>query len=55
MILKRLGADKRARAMQMQEYQRAIRGRQMPGLDLKPNELYYPAFKVVCMGDTNGG
>jgi hypothetical protein len=32
----------------------AIRGRQMPGLDLKPNELYYPAFKVVCMGDTNG-
>ena len=32
----------------------AIMGYQLPGLDLKPKELYYPAFKVVFMGDTNG-
>eukprot|EP00438_Fugacium_kawagutii_P016098 Skav225961 [mRNA] locus=scaffold6030:95987:98131:- [translate_table: standard] len=26
----------------------------LPEFQLEPNELYLPAFKVVCMGDTNG-
>ena len=26
----------------------------MPGRGLDPKQLYLPAFRVVCMGDTNG-
>ena len=29
-------------------------GRLMPGVGLNPYKKYFPAFKVVCMGDTNG-
>jgi hypothetical protein len=32
----------------------AIRGKKITWLNLEPNRLYYPSFKVVCMGDTNG-
>ena len=31
-----------------------IKGRELPGLGLKDDQRYLPAFKVVCMGDTNG-
>lgn len=33
---------------------RPFRGDLLPELGLKPRELYLPAFKVLCMGDTNG-
>eukprot|EP00438_Fugacium_kawagutii_P011070 Skav217204 [mRNA] locus=scaffold3544:98164:102639:+ [translate_table: standard] len=33
---------------------RSIKGKQLPGLGLEPDRRYYPAFRVVCMGDTNG-
>ena len=33
---------------------RAIKGKSLKGLNLDPNQRYYPAFRVVCMGDTNG-
>lgn len=29
-------------------------GKLMPGVGLNPYKKYFPAFKVVCMGDTNG-
>ena len=32
----------------------AIRGKKITWLNLEPNRLYYPSFKVVCMGGTNG-
>ena len=31
-----------------------VLGKVMPGVGLIPYKKYYPAFKVVCMGDTNG-
>ena len=33
---------------------RAIKGAKLVDLGLDPKVNYYPAFKVVCMGDTNG-
>lgn len=33
---------------------RATKGKALKGFDLEPNTNYYLAFKVVCMGDTNG-
>ena len=33
---------------------RAIKGAKLVDLGLDPKVKYYPAFKVVCMGDTNG-
>eukprot|EP00438_Fugacium_kawagutii_P015754 Skav233443 [mRNA] locus=scaffold1486:339543:342293:- [translate_table: standard] len=33
---------------------RPFKGRLLPELGLDSNQLYMPAFKVVCMGDTNG-
>lgn len=32
----------------------AIRGSKLGDLGLDPKTTYYPAFRVVCMGDTNG-
>ena len=31
-----------------------ILGKRLPHLGLQPNQKYLPAFRVVCMGDTNG-
>lgn len=31
-----------------------IRGSLIPKIGLDPKRYYYPAFRVVCMGDTNG-
>ena len=31
-----------------------IVGHKLPGLGLEPHRKYLPAFRVVCMGDTNG-
>ena len=31
-----------------------FRGAMLPGRGLDPKQLYLPAFRVVCMGDTNG-
>lgn len=31
-----------------------IRGKRLKCPDLSPDAFYYPAFRVVCMGDTNG-
>ena len=33
---------------------RPFRGALLPEAGLKPNVLYLPAFRVLCMGDTNG-
>lgn len=33
---------------------KAFRGSLIPEFGLCPNTWYYPAFRVVCMGDTNG-
>lgn len=33
---------------------KAFRGSQIPEFNLNPKSWYYPAFRVVCMGDTNG-
>ena len=33
---------------------RAIKGAKLSDLGLDPKVYYYPAFRVVCMGDTNG-
>ena len=35
-------------------FREPVKGKLMPGLGLNPNEWYLPAFKVVCMRDTNG-
>lgn len=32
----------------------AFKGALLPELGLEPSQWYVPAFKVVCMGDTNG-
>ena len=32
----------------------AVWGSELPGIGLDPSTKYFPSFRVVCMGDTNG-